>query len=557
MMPKLSAVCAAVLVLLAVPVVEARDVTSATASQQSLAAELDKLISPHYKADAPGATVIVVKDGTTVFRKAYGLADIARKVPLTPETSLRLGSITKQFTAVGILLLAEEGKLSVQDDITKYLPGYPTHGKKISIEHLLTHTSGIVSYTGKPGYVETMARDMPVSAMIDSFKNDPLEFDPGSRYKYNNSGYFLLGAIIEKVSGQPYAKFLEQRIFLPLQMHQTAYEGHERGAGPRALGHSPQDTHFGPSQPLSMTQPYAAGALVSSVDDLARWDAALSSGKLLKEASWKQATTPYRLSTGKPNTYGYGWDIDKLQGAPMVAHGGAINGFNTFALRLPADQVYVAVLSNTDSGMARSDLVAKKAAALAIGKPYPEYKKLTLDTVSLDAYAGTYELQELGQRIVRRDKDTLVFERPGRGALPLSAFAQDAFFLPGGLDHVKFSRDAKGAVTNMIFYRDGNPVTGQRTGAAPPERKTTAVAHAAFDARVGRYQLRPNFVIELSREGDQFFAQATGQPRLEIYPASETVFFSKAVNAELHFEQGNNSSLTLKQNGLEIAGRKL
>lgn len=459
-MPKLSAVCVAVLVLLGAPVVHAADAPAVAEAAQPLAARLDAAIAPYYKAGEPGATVIVVKDGQTVLRKGYGSADTAGKTPMSADMAMRLGSITKQFTAVAILILAEEGKLALTDDITRFFPDYPTRGKRITVEHLLTHTSGIVSYTSRPEYPLTMARDVTVAQMIDSFKNDPLEFAPGTAYRYNNSGYFLLGAIIEKVSGQPYAKFLEQRIFVPLGMENTAYEGFERGKAPRALGHTPGAQGFGPSAALSMSQPYAAGSLVSTVDDLARWDAAIAAGKLLKAASWQRAFTSYTLADGKPTGYGYGWQVGKLQGEPVLAHGGGINGFSTYALRLPEQKVFVAVLSNADSGVINPGVVANRAATLAMGKPLPE---------------------------------------------------------PAGVK----------------------------------------IANASFDTRVGRYELAPNFVLALSREGDRYFAQATGQAKLEIFARSETVFFAREVEAEVRFDGADSSYLVLHQNGQQIKARRL
>lgn len=368
-MPKLSAVCVAVFVLLGSPAAHAQETNAAAEAGQALAARLDAAIAPHYKANAPGAAVIVVKDGKTVLRKAYGVADMAAMQPLRADASMRLGSITKQFTAVAILMLAEEGKLALTDDIRRFFPDYPTHGKTITVEHLLTHTSGIVSYTNRPDYPLTMSRDVTVTGMIDSFKNDPLEFEPGTAYRYNNSGYFLLGAIIEKVSGQPYGSFLAQRIFVPLGMENTAYEGFERGKAPRAAGHTSGGQGFGPSDPLSMSQPYAAGALVSTVDDLARWDAAIAQGKLLKPASWRRAFTPYTLANGKSTGYGYGWAMRELQGARAVFHDGGINGFLTYAVRLPEQGVFVAVLSNADSGLVDPAIVGDEAAAIALGKP--------------------------------------------------------------------------------------------------------------------------------------------------------------------------------------------
>lgn len=459
-MPKLSAVCVAVLVLLGAPAVHAQPAPAAAEAAQPLAARLEAAIAPYYKTNEPGATVIVVKDGKTILRKGYGIADTAGMKPMSADMSMRLGSITKQFTAVAILMLAEEGKLALTDDITRFFPDYPTRGKRITVEHLLTHTSGIASYTSRPEYLLTMSRDLTVGQMIDSFKNDPLEFEPGTRYRYNNSGYFLLGAIVEKVSGQPYATFLEQRIFAPLGMENTAYEGFERGKAPRAAGHTPGEKGYGPSAALSMTQPYAAGALVSTVDDLARWDAAIAAGKLLKPASWQRAFTPYRLADGKSTGYGYGWAVSELQGTPAVGHGGGINGFSTYALRLPQQQVFVAVLSNADSGVANPGMVANRAAAIAMGKPLPE-------------------------------------------------------------------------------------------------REGVKIANASFDTRVGRYELAPGFVLTLSREGERFFAQATGQGKLEIFAQNETVFFAREVEAEVRFDGADSSYLVLHQNGRQIKARRL
>ena len=556
-MLKLSAVCVAVLVVMGGPAAYAQAAPAARPGQPPLAAAIDASVGAHFKADEPGATIIVVKDGKTVLRKAYGMADTAKGVNMTPDMALRLGSITKQFTAVGILMLADEGKLSVDDEITKYLPDYPTQGKKITIEHLLTHTSGIVSYTSKPGYVANMAQDLSLTRMIDSFKNDPLEFEPGSRYRYNNSGYLLLGAIIEKVSGQPYAKFVEQRIFVPLGMTHTAYEGFERTKGPSAAGHTRTESGFGPASPLSMSQPYAAGALVSTVDDLARWDAAIGSGKLLKPASWKRAFTPYRLLDGKETSYGYGWEIGKLQGVPSIVHGGAINGFATYAMRLPEQKVYVAVLANSDSGPANPGVVANRAAGIAIGKPYREFREVAIAPAALDGLAGSFEVEQGVQRVFRREGGSLVMQRSGRPPVTLKALSANEFFIPGGLEYFEFKRDAKGAVTHVEQHFDGRVLVQRRTGDAPAGRQTVKIADAAFDARVGRYQLAPNFILALSREGDRYYAQATGQPKLEIFPASESTFFSRAVEAEVRFDGADSSYLVLHQNGQQIKAPRL
>jgi CubicO group peptidase (beta-lactamase class C family) len=549
---KPSAVCTAIAVLLAAPLVHA-----APAPASDVAARIDQVLAATYKADAPGATVIVVKDGKTLLRKAYGLADVEHKTPLTPETQMRLGSVTKQFTSTAVMMLVDEGKMKLDDDITVYLPDYPAQGKKLTVEHLLTHTSGIVSYTGKPGFKNGMQEDMPVSRMIDSFKNDPLEFEPGSRYKYNNSGYFLLGAIIEKVSGLSYDKFVEQRIFVPLGMKHTAYEGHERSKTARALGYSARQGGFAPGAAISMTQPYAAGSLVSNVDDMARWDAAVSSGKLLKAASWQRAFTPYVLSGGASTNYGYGWEMGKLQGAAMISHGGSIPGFKSFTLRIPSEKLYVAVLSNADSGLMRPDDVAAKASAIAIGKPFPEYKEVMLSAAALDALSGTYKLGEDGKRIFRRENERLVMQGAGRAPVTLSAYSETGFFIPGTLTAIEFARGAEGRPTQVTIRGFDSEQTAQRTGDVPPPRVAVNIASTRFDAVAGRYQLAPKLVIELSREGERYFAQPTNQPKLEVFAMSDTAFFAKQADVELLFEEGAGGALTLRQNGREIKGPKL
>lgn len=419
-----------------------------------IAAKIDAVLAPHFKLNEPGATVIVTRDGKPVFRKAYGMANIELGVPMRPEMSLRLGSITKQFTAVAILMLADRGKLSIDDDITKHLPDYPTQGRKITIEHLLVHTSGIKSYTGMPGYGAGMRADKTVQQMIDTFKNEPFDFEPGDRYQYNNSGYFLLGAIIEKVSGMTYADFIAKNIFEPLGMKNSGYDDPSQIVPNRAEGYTRRGGQIRHAAYLSMTQPYAAGSLRASVDDLALWDAAIAAGKLLKPETWKRAFTPNKPTKADSAGYAYGWFIREIQGHPAVEHGGAINGFNTYAVRLPQDKVYVAILGNEDAMQVSRSFLGEKIAAIAVGKPHAERKTITLSEKVLDRYVGVYR-DDTATRTVTREGDTLYSQRSGSRKVPLEPWSETEFVFFGSFTEARFVKDANGEVSGMIVKQAG------------------------------------------------------------------------------------------------------
>ncbi len=557
-MLRLSALSLAILLLLQLPVAAAQSAPAVGAAEQTLAGQIDASLARHYPANAPGATVLVLKDGKTVLRKAYGLANVQANTPMTADMSLRIGSITKQFTAVAIMMLVEDGKLKLSDDITKFLPDYPTRGKKITLEHLLTHTSGIVSYTGKPGFTAIINKDMPLAALIDTFKNDPLEFEPGSKFAYNNSGYVLLGAIIEKLSGQPYADFVAQRIFVPTGMTQTAYEGHERTPPRRAPGYGKKDGIVVPAMPMSMTLPHAAGALVSTVDDLGSWDTALQAGKLISKASLAKVNTPYRLSDGKSTGYGYGWGIATLQGRPAISHGGGINGYRSYAVRLSDDKLYVALLTNTEAPAEAPDTIATRVAALAVGKPFPTPLATKPDGKSLDALVGVYTIDAKHAHIVRRVNDQLTIQGTGRDRAQLVPYSPTGFFIAHTLIMVEFEKGPDGQV-KQLKIQDGidNPVH-VRSASTVPELPSVKVPAAVLDTYVGRYPMPPGFTIAIARDGEKMLLTLTGQPTLELFASDPANFFVKEVDAKFRFEKTADGvqQLVMMQHGHTLTGKR-
>ncbi len=437
------------LLVFALPLTVQAQTATAVAAEQ-----YEEILSSAYPADEPGAAALVARDGEVEFLEASGMANLELGVPLTPDMVFEIGSTTKQFTAVAIMMLMEEGALSLDDPMTKFLPDYPKYGDDITIEHLLTHTSGIVSYTGIPDYMdEEIRKDLTVEELIDVFKDLPVEFEPGERFAYNNSGYVLLGAIIESASGMTYADFLQQRIFDPVGMKDSYYGSHRRIIARRAAGHSGEPGAWVNAAFLSMTQPYSAGALMMTVEDLFRWNQALYGGELISEESLERMTTPYVLNSGESTGYGYGLAPRDLRGRRAIGHGGGINGYLTYSFYLPEEDVFVAVFSNSTGSLAGPGFVAEKLGAIAVGDPYPVWKEIVLDEAAVQRFAGVYQIDENTQRVVTVE-DGQLFTQRGEGA-KLRAYpsSQTHFFYKHSHSHFEFV--IEGGETYMLMYQGG------------------------------------------------------------------------------------------------------
>jgi CubicO group peptidase (beta-lactamase class C family) len=421
----------------------------------AVAKQIDEVVARVGKDRVPGAVVLVARNGETVFRKAYGWADVDKRQPMDAAVQMPIGSVTKQFTATAVMLLADEGKLSLNDPVTKFLPDF-TQLRDVTIEHLLTHTAGVPDYTQQWRFwLLDTANEIALPDLLGRIRGKAPEFAPGSRFDYSNSNYVLLGAIIEKASGQSYGKFVEERIFVPLGMGNTAFGGYERAAAMRAKGYEADGGKFSKPKAISMSMAYAAGGLVSSVDDLARWDAAISSGQLLKAPSWQRVFT-----AAPPGNYGFGWGIGKLQGVPEYSHGGIIPGYTSFVARLPQQGLYVAVLTNA-SGDVPIEPLARRIEAVAMGKPLPDYRKVAVAKSTLEEFAGTYRADDGMMRTVKRDGDHLVIERSGAPKVEVYPYADNAFFTESQA-LAEFVRDPQGRVVELLLTRNGNVTRNAR-----------------------------------------------------------------------------------------------
>jgi D-alanyl-D-alanine carboxypeptidase len=311
---------------------------------QDFSAKADRFVTDYVQQNKFIGTVLVARDGKPIFRKGYGLANREWSVPNGPESKFRLGSITKQFTATAILQLVEAGKLKLDDPISKYYTDSPAAWSKVTIHHLLCHTSGIPSYTGLPGFfLKESMFDRTPAEIVKLTQEKPLEFEPGEKFAYDNTGYVLLGYVIEKISGQKYADYLRDHIFSLLGMRDTGYDTAQEVIPHRASGYMFNGTTWVNAPYLAMSLPHAAGSLYSTVDDLLIWDQALYAQKPLTAASLDRMFTPNK------DKYGYGWFINTRFNHKVLEHQGGINGFNTLISRYPDARVTVIVLSNMNT----------------------------------------------------------------------------------------------------------------------------------------------------------------------------------------------------------------
>jgi CubicO group peptidase (beta-lactamase class C family) len=420
----------------------------------ALKPKIEQYLDAQAQVNRFGGAVLVARNGEVLFSKGYGPANAEWDIPNTPETKFRLGSITKQFTAAAVLRLQEQKKLSVQDPVCSHVSPCPDEWKPVTVHHLLTHTSGIPSYTSSPEYRKTMMVPKSVDDMVAGFRDKPLEFSPGEQFKYNNSGYFLLGVIIEKVSGRKYEEVLRDEVFAPLGMTDTGYDWSERLLPRRASGYARRDEGLVNAPFLDMQQPYSAGSLYSTVGDLLKWDRALYADRVLPKPALDAMFAPFK------NDYAYGWSITPEGKAPsgklQVGHGGGINGFSTMYTRVPEDKVAVIVLSNVEN--VNSGAIARDILSMLYGKPYQipaERSTVAVKPEVLASYVGRYQIAPEFILAVTLEEGNLMTQATGQAKLQIYPESETKFFLKVVDAQITFSRDEHGRVTHATLHQNG------------------------------------------------------------------------------------------------------
>ena len=416
--------------------------------QNNITDQFNKFTEAHVSANAYSGTVLVAQKGKVIYRKAMGQADMEWNIPNAIDTRFQIGSITKQFTAASILQLAEQGKLSLDDKLSKYFPGFPK-GDSVTIHMLLNHTSGIKSYTSMSEFWKLAAFPVEKDSMVALMSRYPYDFSPGTKWDYNNSGYFLLGYIIEKVSGKNYSEYLQQNILQKAGLKSTMVNRWDTVLDKRARGYDKTPTGWRNAFYISMEGPYSAGAMISTVEDLKRWNDALFSHKIISPASLQKMTTPYM------NNYGYGIGIDTFQNHTRISHSGGIPGFLSYLVYFPKDDVTIAALSNNGGNtIAMSNGLFGILAGIPVTAPY-KHREVKIDTTTLDRFTGRYAVAP-SDTIEVIKKNGKLYRKNTRSEVELKPESNTRFFYDDDSDrYIDFTLDKNGKVSSAVLFNEG------------------------------------------------------------------------------------------------------
>ena len=559
--------------------------TSVSVSQNKFE-KIDQLLEKYSEYRLFNGSALVADDDGVILKKGYGLANMEWNIPNTPDTKFRLGSVTKQFTAMLIMQLLEKNMIKLENKITDYLPYYRKDtGDKVTIEMLLTHSSGIPSYTNREDFFEKVSKNYySPDDFIKEYCSGDFEFEPGSKFNYNNSGYFILGAIIEHITGKSYEEALKENILIPLGLSETGYDHFETIMNKRAAGYEKSGIGYVTAPYLDMALPYAAGSMYSTVEDLYKWDMALSTEKILSKKYMDEIFTG-RIDV-RNNRYAYGWFIDSVsvdnRKYVVFTHGGGINGFNTINYIIPEKRKVVILFSNAGGAPLNqmtvaiisilngdeykyppkplTDLLVAAIEKEGIGKAIKQFNELKTDKENYSY--NERDINSLGYNFLQAKKIREAVEIFKLNVLefPKSFNAYDSY-----AEALMSKGDNNGAIENYKKSLELNP--GNQHGIEQLKKlgveysaKEIMISNAMLNKFSGQYQLFPGFIITIRVDGERIFAQATGQSELELFPQTEKRFFTKEVDAQMEFftdDNGNVNKMILYQNNREMPGEKI
>jgi CubicO group peptidase (beta-lactamase class C family) len=512
------------------------------------------MVEAAYPADGPGAAAIVTRGGRVVYSAGRGLADVEGRRPITPDTPFRLGSIVKQFTAAVVLQLVAEKRVSLDDPVSRFFPDWPRPGADATVRQLLNHVSGLQDFSKIPGWIpRNRHRAFTTAELIAVMRDLPARAKPGEKWEYNNGGYVLLGAIVEKVTGKAWHEAVAQRIAGRLGLRTLA---HSLPAGAAALGYGEEGGRQQPVQLSHMSVAHAAGGLHASVADMARWAQALHHGRVVSPALYQEMIRPARLADGSTEPYGFGLRLRELRGRRALVHGGAGGGLDTDSLYIPAEDLFVAVFANSDDPATDPGLLTRKLAALALGQPFPELRRVSVVPGSVEPLLGAYTA-ERGPPLSFFARDGKLYMGRGEDEMEALPAGGDRFFFgPDQLMWFRILRRPDGAHVMEIHSAEAaEPKRAVRTGTAPTP---LSVAASVLRTYVGTYQTETIAVTVALQGNDRLTLTPAGQRPMPLRPVSETEFrIDGAMRLVFHPGNGKVDRLTLHRGARELHGRRI
>lgn len=521
------------------------------------AAQAKAMLDAAYPADGPGAAVVVTRGGRVLYSAGRGLADLEARRPIGADTAFRLGSITKQFTAAIVLQLVAEGKISLDDPISRFFPDWPKPGAAATVRQLLNHTSGLQDFSKIPGWIaKNRHRPFTTAELLAVSRELPARAPPGQAWEYNNGGYVMLGAIVEKATGRAWHEAIAERITRPLGLRTVAYAVPGEVTPETARGYSADEGRQQPVQLSHMSVAHAAGGLAGSAGDMARWAQALHHGRVVAPALYREMIRPARLADGSAQPYGFGLRLREIRGRAAFVHGGAGSGIDTDSAYIPSEDLFVAVLANSDAPETDPSSQVRRLAALALGEPIPTFSRVSVDMPAIEPLFGVYSAASGPPlRFFSRDgKLTLGRDDNEKQAFPAG---DDRFFFGAGdLTWFRIVRRADGAHLMEIHRAEAAvPDRAARTGPVPPP---LTVARAVLQTYVGTYTTETLPVTVALGEDGRLILTPAGQPPMALRPVSETEFRIDGTPMRLvfHPEGGAANRFTLYRGARELHGQR-
>ncbi|WP_340680270.1 serine hydrolase [Paraglaciecola sp.] len=515
--------------------------------------------------DSPGIAFLAAKNGKIIYTGAKGMADMGNNIPISASTKFRIGSITKQFTAVAILKLQEQGKLSIDDKLSKYLPDFPK-ADQVTLRQLMNHTSGIHNYTDAADFIEGVTTPITAQNLINKIKTFDYDFESGSRWSYSNSGYFILGNIVEQVSGKTLSQFWQEQLFTPLNMKDTGVYINGKTYSNEALGYSYEKNETLRATDWDMTHAGGAGNIYSTVEDLFRWNEALFNNKVLSPESFADFTTKAKLNNGEDvgslgDSYGLGIGLSEIFGKKLINHNGSLNGFSSYMGRVPSENLTVVSLSN----FAPANFNFEKNPFNYLASIFIEREPLAqlVDTeksikdMPLTDYIGEFDYNPAINNITNSG-GSLFTQLPGQAKFELFRSSGDSFYLKVVAAELTFERNDSGEVVSVIHTQNGRTFTASKIEPA----MFISVDEKQLARLIGNYKLNENMTLTITQEAAQLFVQATGQTKFEMLAISPLEFRAKALNLKLVFNPSSADkkaidSLVLHQAGMAMQAEKL